>query len=198
LREDNADQRLTEIGRSLGLVDDQRWRAFQNKMELLETETQRLKDVWIYPAHKDAKRAEELMQLPLSKEHKLFDLLRRPGVTYNALAELAVFGEGVQNDEVIEQIEIEAKYAGYIERQRIEIEKSKREETTPIPADLDLDAISGLSNEVKQKLRTHKPATIGMASRISGITPAAISLLLIFMKKHRSMQAQSEATAHES
>ncbi|MGE4502974.1 MAG: tRNA uridine-5-carboxymethylaminomethyl(34) synthesis enzyme MnmG [Thiomicrospira sp.] len=198
LREDNADQRLTEIGRAFGLVDDVRWAAYQTKLETLEAETQRLKDVWIYPAHKDAKRAEELMQLPLSKEHKLFDLLRRPNVSYKALTELDVFGEGVSDEDVIEQIEIEAKYAGYIERQLIEIEKSKREETTPIPEDLDLDAISGLSNEVKQKLRTHKPATIGMASRISGITPAAISLLLIFMKKHRAQQAKKQGSCDDA
>ena len=195
LREDNADQRLTEIGRSLGLVDDVRWAAFERKLESLENEIQRLKEVWIYPAHKEAQKASELMQLPLSKEHTLFDLLRRPNVTYTALSELELFGEGVADPSVVEQIEIDAKYAGYIERQLIEIEKSKREETTPIPEDLDLDQISGLSNEVKQKLRQHKPATIGMASRISGVTPAAISLLLIFMKKHRAAQAKVQAEA---
>jgi len=192
LREDNADQRLTELGRAFGLVDDGRWAAYETKLETLQQEVQRLQDIWIYPAHQDAKRAEDLMQLPLSKEHKLFDLLRRPNVTYNALSELAVFGEGVSDPAVIEQIEIEAKYAGYIERQLVEIEKAKREETTPIPDDLDLDTISGLSNEVKQKLRQHKPATLGMASRISGITPAAISLLAIFMKKHRAAKAKLE------
>lgn len=193
LREDNADQRLTEIGRSMGLIDDTRWAAYETKLESLEQEVQRLKDVWIYPAHKEAKQAEALMQLPLSKEHTLFDLLRRPNVTYHALAELDVFGESVTDPAVVEQIEIEAKYAGYIDRQLIEIEKSKREETTPIPDDLDLDGISGLSNEVKQKLRAHKPATLGMAARISGITPAAISLLAIFMKKHRSAKAKLDA-----
>jgi tRNA uridine 5-carboxymethylaminomethyl modification enzyme len=192
LREDNADQRLTELGRAFGLVDDARWAAYETKLETLQQEVQRLQNIWIYPAHQDAKRAEDLMQLPLSKEHKLFDLLRRPNVTYNALSELAVFGEGVSDPAVIEQIEIEAKYAGYIERQLVEIEKAKREETTPIPDDLDLDTISGLSNEVKQKLRQHKPATLGMASRISGITPAAISLLAIFMKKHRAAKAKLE------
>lgn len=193
LREDNADQRLTEIGRSMGLIDDTRWAAYETKLESLEQEVQRLKDVWIYPAHKEAKQAEELMQLPLSKEQTLFDLLRRPNVSYRALAALEVFGESVQDPAVIEQIEIDAKYAGYIERQLIEIEKSKREETTPIPDDLDLDIISGLSNEVKQKLRTHKPATLGMAARISGITPAAVSLLAIFMKKHRAAKAKLNA-----
>lgn len=193
LREDNADQRLTEIGRSLGLVDDVRWAAFETKLESLEREMQRLKDVWIYPTHKEAKKASELMQLPLSKEHTLFDLLRRPSVSYTSLQELDVFGDGVTEPSIIEQIEINAKYAGYIDRQLIEIQKSKREETTPIPADLDLDQISGLSNEVKQKLLLHKPATIGMASRISGVTPAAISLLLIFMKKHRAAQTKLQA-----
>ncbi|UQB42165.1 tRNA uridine-5-carboxymethylaminomethyl(34) synthesis enzyme MnmG [Thiomicrospira microaerophila] len=198
LREDNADQRLTELGRSFGLVDDSRWAAYETKLECLEQEVQRLKDIWIYPAHQDAKQAEELMQLPLSKEHKLFDLLRRPNVSYRALSELAVFGEGVSDPAVIEQIEIEAKYAGYIERQLLEIEKAKREETTPIPDDLDLDIISGLSNEVKQKLRQHRPATLGMASRISGITPAAISLLAIFMKKHRAAQAKMAEVARDA
>lgn len=198
LREDNADQRLTELGRAFGLIDDTRWAAYETKLESLEREIARLKEVWIYPAHPDAKRAEELMQLPLSKEHKLFDLLRRPNVSYNALTELAVFGEGVSDAAVVEQIEIEAKYAGYIERQLLEIEKSKREETTPIPDDLDLDIISGLSNEVKQKLRQHKPATLGMASRISGITPAAVSLLAIFMKKHRATKAKTNEVARDA
>ena len=195
LREDNADQRLTEIGRSIGLIDDARWAAYETKLESLEQESQRLKEVWIHPAHPEAKKAEALMQLPLSKEHRLFDLLRRPNVTYKALAELAVFGDGVSDPAVIEQIEIEAKYAGYIERQLIEIEKAKREETTPIPDDLDLDIISGLSNEVKQKLRQHKPATLGMAARISGVTPAAVSLLAIFMKKHRATAAANAKLA---
>ncbi|AEG32376.1 tRNA uridine-5-carboxymethylaminomethyl(34) synthesis enzyme MnmG [Thiomicrospira cyclica] len=194
LREDNADQRLTEIGRAFGLVDDVRWAAYEQKLNALELETQRLKEVWIHPAHPEAKQAEALMNLPLSKEHTLFDLLRRPGVTYQALAELAVFGAQPVAADVVEQIEIEAKYAGYIDRQLQEIEKTSREQNTPIPEDLDLDRISGLSNEVKQKLRLHKPATIGMASRISGITPAAISLLLIFMKKHRAEAAANSAS----
>jgi len=193
LREDNADQRLTEIGRAFGLVDDIRWSAYEQKLNVLEQETQRLKDTWIYPSHSEAKQAEALMNLPLSKEHTLFDLLRRPGVTYQSLAGLSLFGRPCITDDVVEQIEIEAKYAGYIERQLQEIAKTSREQNTPIPDDLDLDRISGLSNEVKQKLRLHKPATIGMASRISGVTPAAISLLLIFMKKHRAEAATKQA-----
>ncbi|WP_178862623.1 tRNA uridine-5-carboxymethylaminomethyl(34) synthesis enzyme MnmG [Thiomicrorhabdus cannonii] len=186
LREDNADQRLTPIAREFGLVDDARWMAFETKMETLDKELERLKQTWIYPAHAEAKKAEALMDLPLSKEQNLFDLLKRPNVRYDALAELDVFGEGVEAQDVVDQIEIEAKYAGYIERQKQEIEKLRRSENTTIPEDLDLDKISGLSNEVKQKLRDHKPATLGMAGRIQGITPAAISILMIAIKKHRS------------
>ena len=185
LREDNADQRLTTMGRELGLVDDERWRAFESKMATLGEEVQRLKTTWIYPAHPEAKQAEALMDLPLSKEQNLFDLLKRPKVTYQSLATLSMFGEGLVRQDVIDQIEVEAKYAGYILRQQEEIDKLRRSESVLIPEYLDLDAISGLSNEVKQKLRDHKPANIGMASRISGITPAAISLLLISIKKQR-------------
>jgi tRNA uridine 5-carboxymethylaminomethyl modification enzyme len=191
LREDNADQRLTPIGRELGLVDDARWIAFETKMEALEKERQRLQDTWIHPHHPEAKKAEALMELPLSKEQTLFDLLKRPKVTYDALAELEAFGEGLDDEKIVEQLEIEAKYAGYIVRQMQEIEKLKRSESVPIPEDFDLDIVSGLSNEVKQKIRDHKPATIGQASRISGITPAAISLLLIYLKKYRAQQGQS-------
>ncbi len=193
LREDNADQRLTPIGRELGLVDDVRWMAFESKMEALEQERQRLKDTWIYPNHAEAKKAEALMELPLSKEQTLFDLLKRPKVRYADLAELEMFGEGLDDDKVVEQLEIEAKYAGYITRQLQEIEKLKRSESVEIPEDFDLDQVSGLSNEVKQKIRDHKPATIGQASRISGITPAAISLLLIYLKKYRAEQGTKGA-----
>ena len=186
LREDNADQRLTPIGREMGLVDDARWAAYEAKMESLEQEVQRLKDTWLYPTHAEAKQAEALMGLPLSKEQTLFDLLKRPKVDYKALAELEMFGDSVSSDEVVEQIEIEAKYAGYILRQKEDIDKLRRSESVKIPLDLDLDQISGLSNEVKQKLRDHQPENIGMASRISGVTPAAISLLLISIKKYRN------------
>ncbi|WP_459819377.1 tRNA uridine-5-carboxymethylaminomethyl(34) synthesis enzyme MnmG [Galenea microaerophila] len=196
LREDNADQRLTPIGRELGLVDDARWLAFESKMEAFEREKQRLMDTWIYPQHEEAKKAEALMELPLSKEQTLFDLLKRPKVTYQALSELELFQQELDetlDEKVIEQLEIEAKYAGYITRQLQEIEKLKRSEAVKIPEDFDLDQVSGLSNEVKQKIRDHKPATLGQASRISGVTPAAISLLLIYLKKHRSMAAKEGA-----
>ncbi|MDG4811567.1 tRNA uridine-5-carboxymethylaminomethyl(34) synthesis enzyme MnmG [Hydrogenovibrio sp. 3SP14C1] len=185
LREDNADQRLTAIGREFGLVDDGRWLAFESKMETMETELSRLKQTWIHPKHAEAKKAEALMNLPLSKEQTLFDLLKRPNVSYDALATMEMFGHAVTEPTVVEQIEIEAKYAGYIARQQEDIDKLRRAENVEIPEALDLDKISGLSNEVKQKLRDHKPATLGMASRISGVTPAAVSLLLIYIKKLR-------------
>ncbi len=185
LREDNADQRLTPVAREMGLIDDQRWVAYQNKLETLEKEVARLKEAWIFPSHPEAKKAESLMALPLSKEHTLFDLLKRPNVMYSALSELTIFGEGIKDLAVIDQIEIEAKYSGYIDRQMQQIAKIKRSESVEIPDDLDLEAISGLSNEVKQKIQDHKPANLGMASRIQGITPAAISILLIAIKKSR-------------
>ncbi|WP_029408622.1 tRNA uridine-5-carboxymethylaminomethyl(34) synthesis enzyme MnmG [Thiomicrorhabdus sp. Milos-T2] len=188
LREDNADQRLTPVAREMGLVDDARWAAYQNKLETLEKEVERLKDTWIYPSHAEAKKAEALMDLPLSKEQTLFDLLKRPNVQYNALASLDTFGKGVEDSAVVDQIEIEAKYSGYIDRQIQQIDKMKRSESVKIPEDLDLDTISGLSNEVKQKLRDHKPDNLGMAGRIQGITPAAVSILLIEIKKFRSQK----------
>lgn len=197
LREDNADQRLTPKGREFGLVDDARWAAYEAKMEAKETELARLKETWIHPKHAEAKKAEELMGLPLSKEQTLFELLKRPNVEYNALATMEMFGEAVTEPSVVEQIEIEAKYAGYIERQKEDIEKLRRSEKVKIPADLDLDKISGLSNEVKQKLRDHQPETLGMASRISGITPAAITLLMIHLKKLRKA-AGNDATSTQA
>ncbi len=186
LREDNADQRLTPIARELGLIDDVRWASFQTKLELMNAELARLKDTWIYPAHPEAKKIESLMDLPLSKEQCLYDLLKRPNVRYQSLAELDMFGVAVPDPVVVEQIEIDAKYSGYIERQKIDIAKQKRSENVKIPIDLDLDIISGLSNEVKQKIKDFQPETLGMASRISGVTPAAISILLVFIKKHRN------------
>ncbi len=185
LREDNADQRLTAIGRKLGLIDDERWRVYETKITSLEQEVQRLKETWLYPSHPEAKKAAELMDLPLSKEQTLFDLLKRPKVSYLGLAKLDMFGEAVTQVDLVEQIEIEAKYAGYILRQKEDIAKLRRSDSVKIPENLNLDKISGLSNEVKQKLRDHQPENIGMASRISGITPAAISLLLISIKKYR-------------
>jgi tRNA uridine 5-carboxymethylaminomethyl modification enzyme len=190
LREDNADQRLTPVGRELGLVSDARWLAFETKLERLETELSRLKQTWLYPQHEEAKKAETLMGLPLSKEQTLFDLLKRPHVRYQALAQLSMFGPPLTDPQVIEQIEIEAKYAGYIKRQHEDIDKLRRSESVVIPPDLDLEAVSGLSNEIRQKLRDHQPETLGMASRIAGVTPAAISVLLVSIKKWRQQSSK--------
>jgi tRNA uridine 5-carboxymethylaminomethyl modification enzyme len=184
LREDNADIRLTALGRKIGLVDDHRWRLFNEKMDLIEQERQRVKSVWIQPTHPDANLVNQQLKNPLSKEASLEDLLRRPETRYQSLMTIPAFGPGLAHQQAAEQVEIQIKYAGYIERQLQDIEKKKRHEDTLIPADFDYSQISGLSNEVVAKLTEAKPETIGKASRISGITPAAISLLLVYLKKH--------------
>ena len=181
LREDNADIRLTEKARELGLVDDERWQIFSEKMESIEQEKQRLQTTWIQPKTDAGKRAEEKLGKPLSHEYSLLDLLKRPELTF---ADIEAISEvTVENPQVSEQIEIQVKYAGYIDRQKDEIEKLKRHEETKLPLDFDFDRVKGLSNEVKQKLMDHKPETLGQAGRIPGVTPAAISLLLIYLKK---------------
>ena len=181
LREDNADLRLTEIGRDLGLVDDERWAAFTAKREAIETEAQRLKTTWVQPKTEEATALEGMGEAAISREYNLHDLLKRPGLTYSQVAPLK--GDAVADPQVAEQVEIQAKYDGYINRQLEEIEQLRRYENTLLPEDLDYEAIGGLSNEVKQKLATVRPATLGVASRISGITPAAISQILIHLKK---------------
>jgi tRNA uridine 5-carboxymethylaminomethyl modification enzyme len=181
LREDNADLRLTEIGRNLGLVDDERWAAFTAKRESIDTEAQRLKTTWIQPKSAEAAILEAKGESEFQREYNLHDLLKRPGLVYADVAGLK--GEPVGDAQVAEQVEIQAKYDGYIARQLEEIEQLRRYENTLLPNDLDYDAIGGLSNEVKQKLRTVQPETLGVASRISGITPAAISQILIHLKK---------------
>ncbi len=183
LREDNADLRLTEIGRELGLVDDQRWAAFNAKRDAIEAESQRLKTSWVQPNTEAAKQLEALGEAAISHEYNLHDLLKRPKLTYADVAGLK--GEPVDNPQVAEQVEIQAKYDGYIARQLEEIEQLRRYENTALPEDLDYEAIGGLSNEVKQKLNQVRPATLGVASRISGITPAAISQILIHLKKNK-------------
>ena len=181
LREDNADLRLTEIGRDLGLVDDERWAAFTAKREAIETEAQRLKTTWVQPKTEEATALEGMGEAAITREYNLHDLLKRPGLTYSQVAPLK--GDAVADPQVAEQVEIQAKYDGYINRQLEEIEQLRRYENTLLPEDLDYEAIGGLSNEVKQKLATVRPATLGVASRISGITPAAISQILIHLKK---------------
>lgn len=183
LREDNADLRLTETGRKLGLVDDVRWRHYSNKLEMVEKERQRLRDIWVYPALDSIESVNSLLKKPLSKEANGEELLRRPEVTYQALTQLPLFAPALQDPQAAEQVEIQVKYQGYIARQLDEIEKHQRNENAILPADLDYRQVSGLSNEVIAKLNDHKPTSIGQASRISGVTPAAISILLIWLKK---------------
>jgi tRNA uridine 5-carboxymethylaminomethyl modification enzyme len=183
LREDNADLRLTAIGRELGLVDDARWSFFNEKLEQMAVEQQRLRTTWVSPLSTSAAGINGIMNAPLAREHSLEELLRRPEVTYDALMSIPELGPGILNDQAAEQVEIQVKYAGYIDRQQDEIDKQLRNENTLLPQDLDYAEVSGLSNEVKIKLNDAKPETIGQAGRISGITPAAISILLVHLKK---------------
>jgi tRNA uridine 5-carboxymethylaminomethyl modification enzyme len=189
LREDNADLRLTEIGRRQGLVDDVRWAAFEAKREAIEREVQRLRDTWVSPRVVADADAIRVIGKPLEREYRLFDLLRRPEANYAGLMTLPEAGPGVATPDVIEQVEIQAKYQGYIERQREEVAKAEASETLLLPADLDYRAVYGLSIEVQQKLNQHRPETLGQASRIQGVTPAAVSLLLVHLKKLRKAAA---------
>ena len=183
LREDNADLRLTEQGRELGLVDDARWARFNQKLESIELERQRLKSSWVAPAHEAASEINGHLTAPLSREASGEDLLRRPEMTYAQLVQLSPFAPGLDDPQAAEQVEIQVKYEGYIARQQDEIEKQQRNENTLLPATLDYRQVNGLSNEVIAKLNDHKPSSIGQASRISGVTPAAISILLVWLKK---------------
>jgi tRNA uridine 5-carboxymethylaminomethyl modification enzyme len=182
LREDNADMRLTELGRNLGLVDDVRWQSFEEKREKIARELERLKSTWVNPRMLDKADAERVLGKEIEREYSLYDLLRRPEVTYAALMTLP----GAQAEdvsEIAEQIEIQAKYQGYIERQVGEIARQEGQETTKLPENMDYSVVRGLSIEVRQKLNAHQPQTVGQASRISGVTPAAISLLLVHLKR---------------
>ncbi len=188
LREDNADIRLTEQGRKLGLVNDIRWQRFNEKIENIELERQRLRSLWVQKDHNMINEINKLLKTPLSKEANLEDLIRRPEVNYNDLMKIEGLGPALVDTQASEQIEIQTKYAGYIDRQLDEIAKKKRNENTLIPINFNYEQISGLSNEVVAKLKDARPETIGKASRISGITPAAISLLLVYLKKHGLLQ----------
>ncbi|GAA0860253.1 tRNA uridine-5-carboxymethylaminomethyl(34) synthesis enzyme MnmG [Aliiglaciecola litoralis] len=193
LREDNADFRLTAKGREIGLVDDARWAAFNQKMDAIELERQRLKSTWVHPKHAAAEKLNPLLKNPLSREHSLEDIIRRPEMTYLKLTSIDGFGPAIENAQAAEQVEIQIKYAGYIERQKDEIAKSLRHENTLLPMDFDYSTISGLSNEVVAKLTETRPETIGKATRISGITPAAISLLLVHLKKQGLLRKDHSA-----
>jgi tRNA uridine 5-carboxymethylaminomethyl modification enzyme len=199
LREDNADLRLTPTGRELGLVDDERWRFFETKRAAVEEELHRLQHAWVRPGTEVGSQAEVRFG-PLSREQRALDLLRRPEVSYDALVELV--GEGAEewrSDErlavqVPQQVDVQAKYRGYIERQQEEIERQRRHEETRLPDDFDYLAVRGLSNEVRQRLSEHRPVTLGQAARIPGVTPAAVSLLLIHLKRREAgVQASARA-----
>jgi len=183
LREDNADMRLTEIGRQLGLVDDERWAAFSTKLEAVSREQERLKKTFVQPANITPEKMTALFGKPLEHEYSLFELLRRPEVSYADVLSLSDDGLGEVEPAVREQVEIAAKYQGYIDRQTDEVARSRGQENTSLPSDLDYREIHGLPIEAQQKLNAQKPETIGQASRISGITPAAISLLLVYLKR---------------
>ncbi len=185
LREDNADERLTAIGRELGLVDDERWAKFNQKMESIASETARLKDIWATPNNAIGKAFMENTGEILTKENSLLDLLKRPNISF---ADIAKVSDSMVGDDVGEQIEISVKYQGYIDRQNDEIEQMKRLENTALPLDFDYTSVSGLSNEIVQKLTQVRPATLGQASRISGVTPAAVSLLAMTVKKLKKAQ----------
>ena len=182
LREDNADLRLTEKGRELGLVCDQRWQQFIEKREGIETEKQRLSSTWVQPKTPEGDKVDALVDQPISREYSLMDLIKRPNINYTDVA--GIKGEASNNPQVAEQVEIQIKYSGYIDRQSEEIDRLRRYENTLLPVDFDYHGVEGLSNEVKQKLSDARPDTLARASRVPGVTPAAVSLLLIYLKKH--------------
>lgn len=185
LREDNADLRLTEIGYQLGLVDEQRWQAFSTKREAVEQEKQRIESVLLRPSMLSEEQSAVLFDHPLTREYHIPELLRRPNVSYAGLMEIEGVGPGLLVEDQAEQVEIQFKYAGYIDRQQDEIDKQLRHEKTVLPNDIDYADVQGLSNEVRQKLADVRPASIAQANRISGVTPAAISLLLVYLKKRK-------------
>jgi tRNA uridine 5-carboxymethylaminomethyl modification enzyme len=187
LREDNADLRLTEHGRDMGLVDDERWQRFSEKKEAIISETERLAGTWIHPGTAEAERIAPKLKDPITREYSLADLLKRPELSYFDVADLK--GEATSDEEAAEQVAIQAKYAGYIARQQDEIDRLRRYENMVLPTNLNYEVVDGLSNEVKQKLGAAQPATLARASRIAGVTPAAIALLLIYLKKRGQLQS---------
>jgi tRNA uridine 5-carboxymethylaminomethyl modification enzyme len=185
LREDNADTRLTETARSMGIISEQRWAAFSQKASAVQAETERLKKLWATPTNTLGAAVQSQLNLPISRECNVLDLIKRPEITYASLMRLSELGPGVEDEKVAEQIEISVKYSGYLDRQREDIERQRRHEDTEIPADFDYKTISGLGNELESKLIRVKPETIGQAQRIPGMTPAAISLLLVTLSKRK-------------
>ncbi|BBO58162.1 tRNA uridine-5-carboxymethylaminomethyl(34) synthesis enzyme MnmG [Cobetia amphilecti] len=193
LREDNADLRLTAKGRELGLIDDARWEAFDRKREAIARETARLESTWLTPKSPELAPLSDKLSSPLKREASLMELLKRPELEYPDVAGLK--GEGVDDWRIAEQVQITAKYAGYIQRQQEEIDRLRRHEHTELPTSLDYDSVDGLSNEIKQKLNEARPATLAQAGRISGVTPAAVSILLIHLKKRQLIKAETPADA---
>lgn len=189
LREDNADLRLTEVGRELGLVHDERWQRFSQKRESIEQEKQRLSKTWVQPKTAAADAINAWLPDKLTREYALSELLKRPELDYSKLSSIAELGPFVADDSVAQQVEIQAKYQGYIDRQQEEISRLKKHEQTPLPANFDYEKVRGLSSEVVQKLNAAKPGTLGQAGRISGVTPAAVSLLLVHIKKRQIKSA---------
>ncbi|MFT5692513.1 MAG: tRNA uridine 5-carboxymethylaminomethyl modification enzyme [Oceanicoccus sp.] len=190
LREDNADLRLTEKGRELGLIGEDRWNDFDKKQKSIVEETQRLASIWIQPNTEEADIINRLIDKPIVREYSLLDFVKRPDLTYADVATMKG-GEAVSDPQVASQVEIQIKYSGYIDRQSVEIERLRRYENTVLPAEFDYNTVEGLSNEAKQKLIDGRPETLARASRISGITPAAISLLLIFLKKNGMLERKT-------
>ena len=190
LREDNADWRLTEIGRTFGLVDDQRWNHFTTKREAVQKEVARLQGTWLNPRMLEPQVALIQLGKEIEREYLLSDLLKRPNVSYQSLVNIPLkpgfaLPTGLPPGDAADQVQIQIKYEGYISRQQEEVERTQTQESLSIPHDLDFNAVVSLSIEVRQKLSAHRPETVGQASRISGVTPAAISLLLIHMKRHQ-------------
>jgi len=189
LREDNADLRLTETGRKLGLVDDERWQKFSEKCEGIAKERSRLESTRIHPNTEAGERANGYLKQPMTRDQSLAELLRRPEIVYDHIAEIGA--ERAEDPNVADQVEIEIKYEGYISWQADEIERLRKNENTALPLDLDYDVIGGLSNEIKQKLKDVRPETVAQASRIQGVTPAAVSQILVHLKKRDLLKKQS-------
>ena len=191
LREDNADLRLTAKGRELGLVDDERWSRFCHKRKCLEAERQRLSDIWVTPGNALGRKVETTHGISVTKEVRALDLLKRPEVDYQRLVEIEGIGPGVNDEQISQQLEIQIRYSGYLGRQQEDIDQRRRHETMAIGDDFDFAGVRGLSAEVREKLQNVRPDTIGQASRVPGVTPAAISLLLVHLKKSRKMRVQT-------
>ena len=197
LREDNADLRLTAVGRDLGLVDDARWRAFSDKRDRIEGERERLETLRVGPSSRCADALADALGMPLTRERSVFDLLKRAETSYRALVEVDGLGPGIDDEAVAHQIEVQARYDGYIRRQREEIARNLEREDQALPDDLDYAAVRGLSTEVREKLELYRPASVGQAGRVAGVTPAAVSLLLVHLKKRELSGRTGPAPSEE-